>query len=205
MQRMILTMKHFPKHIISCRQTQTIIPAGRLPPKKYTSFLKLKMNWLMPIFASSIGGSRRGRHHERFTHNVLPRASFQCHHYGNEPEERVCCRSGIRQGSPTADVVNNLTAIQWSNHTDNQFDDETDISSIMGIEQYLCVRLGDTGFPHRQLQVQTLWVNFPTPTKTPTSSGRVVSHRIDVGFEYAGDCFLWTENCKAEEDTWRAM
>lgn len=73
---------------------------------------------------------------------------------------------GFDKGSPTADVVNNLTAITMEAIIRiNQFDDKTDISSIMGIEQYLCVRLGDTGFPRQQLQVQTPVGKFPTADK----------------------------------------
>lgn len=73
---------------------------------------------------------------------------------------------GFDKGSPTADVVNNLTAITMETIIRiNQFDDETDISSIMGIEQYLCVRLGDVDFPRQQLQVQTPVGKFPTADK----------------------------------------
>lgn len=69
---------------------------------------------------------------------------------------------GFDKGSSTADVVNNLTAITMEAIIRvNQFDDATDISSIMGIEQYFCVRLGDAGFPRRQLQVQTPIGKFP--------------------------------------------
>lgn len=73
---------------------------------------------------------------------------------------------GFDKGSPTADVVNNLTAITMEAIIRiNQFDDETNISSIMGIEQYLCVRLGDVDFPRQQLQVQTPVGKFPTADK----------------------------------------
>ncbi|WP_294557112.1 DUF1735 and LamG domain-containing protein [uncultured Bacteroides sp.] len=69
---------------------------------------------------------------------------------------------GFDKGSPTADVVNDLTAITMEAIIRvNRFDDATDISSIMGIEQYLCVRFGDVGFPRRQLQVQTPVGKFP--------------------------------------------
>lgn len=69
---------------------------------------------------------------------------------------------GFDKGSPTADVVNNLTALTMEAIIRiNQFDAETNITTIMGIEQYLCVRLGDVGYPRQQLQVQTPVGKFP--------------------------------------------
>lgn len=71
---------------------------------------------------------------------------------------------GFDKGSPTADVVNNMTAITMEVIVRvNQF--EKEISSIMGIEQYLCMRFGDSSFPRQQLQVQTPVGKFPGEDK----------------------------------------
>lgn len=67
---------------------------------------------------------------------------------------------GFDAGSPTADVVNNLPAVTMEVIVRvNQF--EKEISSIMGIEQYLCMRFGDSSFPRQQLQIQTPAGKFP--------------------------------------------
>lgn len=67
---------------------------------------------------------------------------------------------GFDLGSPTADVVNNLPAITMEVIVRvSQF--EKEISSLMGIEQYLCLRIGDASYPRQQLQVQTSFGKFP--------------------------------------------
>lgn len=42
-----------------------------------------------------------------------------------------------------------------------KFDKAASISSVMGVEQYLLLRFGDTGFPRQQLQVQAGAQKFP--------------------------------------------
>ena len=71
---------------------------------------------------------------------------------------------GFDKGSPTADVVNNLSAVTMEAIIRvNSFQHE--ISSIMGIEMYLQMRLGDASFPNQQLQVQTTYGKFPDASK----------------------------------------
>ncbi|SCI28188.1 DUF1735 and LamG domain-containing protein [uncultured Bacteroides sp.] len=71
---------------------------------------------------------------------------------------------GFDKGSPTADVVNNLSAVTMEAIIRvNSFQPE--ISSIMGIEMYLQMRLGDASFPNQQLQVQTTYGKFPDASK----------------------------------------
>lgn len=71
---------------------------------------------------------------------------------------------GFDKGSPTADVVNNLSAVAMEAIIRvNSFQPE--ISSIMGIEMYLQMRLGDASFPNQQLQVQTTYGKFPDASK----------------------------------------
>ena len=71
---------------------------------------------------------------------------------------------GFDKGSPTADVVNNLSAVTMEAIIRvNSFQPE--ISSIMGIEMYLQMRIGDANFPNQQLQVQTTYGKFPDASK----------------------------------------
>lgn len=71
---------------------------------------------------------------------------------------------GFDKGSPTADVVNNFSAVTMEAIIRvNSFQPE--ISSIMGIEMYLQMRLGDASFPNQQLQVQTTYGKFPDASK----------------------------------------
>ncbi|QIU96477.1 DUF1735 and LamG domain-containing protein [Bacteroides faecium] len=71
-----------------------------------------------------------------------------------------------QDGQPTATCVNNLTSVTYEAIIRvNSFDESTDISSIMGIEQYMCFRLGDASFPRQQLQFQG-----PDGSKFPTAN-----------------------------------
>lgn len=71
---------------------------------------------------------------------------------------------GFDKGSPTADVVNNLSAVTMEAIIRvSSFQQE--ISSIMGIEQYFLMRLGDSNFPNQQLQVQSTFGKFPEASK----------------------------------------
>lgn len=67
---------------------------------------------------------------------------------------------GFDAGSPTAEVVNGLKQLTFEALIrGNKFEGE--ISSIMGIEQYCLIRLGDAGFPRQQLQFSANEVKFP--------------------------------------------
>lgn len=71
---------------------------------------------------------------------------------------------GFDKGSPTADVVNNLSALTMECIIRvNNF--QSEISSIMGIEQYMLMRVGDASFPNQQLQTQTVFGKFPEASK----------------------------------------
>ena len=53
--------------------------------------------------------------------------------------------------------MNNLSAVTMEAIIRvNTFDEGTEISSIMGIEMYLQMRLGDANFPRQQLQDMTI-------------------------------------------------
>lgn len=71
---------------------------------------------------------------------------------------------GFDKGSPTADIVNNLSAVTMECiFRVNSFGKE--ISSVMGIEQYFLMRIGDANFPNQQLQTQTTFGKFPEASK----------------------------------------
>ena len=62
-------------------------------------------------------------------------------------------------------AVNGLTALTYEALIYiNEFSEDADISSVMGVEQYCLLRLGDDGFPRQQLQTQiggTAGTKFP--------------------------------------------
>lgn len=71
---------------------------------------------------------------------------------------------GFDAGSPTADVVNNMTQLTYEAIIRiNKFimPPTEDISSIMGIEQYCLFRFGDSSFPRQQLQFAANEIKFP--------------------------------------------
>lgn len=69
---------------------------------------------------------------------------------------------GFVAGSPTADVVNGLKQLTFEAIVRvNKFDPLTEISTIMGIEQYCLFRFGDLGFPRQQLQFAANEIKFP--------------------------------------------
>lgn len=69
---------------------------------------------------------------------------------------------GFEAGSPTADVVNGLKQLTFEAVIRvNKFDPLTEISTIMGIEQYCLFRFGDSSFPRQQLQFAANEVKFP--------------------------------------------
>lgn len=63
--------------------------------------------------------------------------------------------------------LNNLKAVTFEIiiRISNFDEANTDISSLMGIEQYFCFRAGDAGFPRQQLQIQTPAGKFPEANK----------------------------------------
>lgn len=74
---------------------------------------------------------------------------------------------------PDCTAWDNLTAVTFEAliYID-KFSDNANISTIMGVEQYLLLRIGDTGFPRRQLQVSAEGFGmdkFPAPDKTHKS------------------------------------
>ena len=149
---------------------QTVIPQGEVSSKPVTidfsglTDLEIDAGYLLPITIDQVSGGMGTLGGSKTICYVVRRSSAIT--TAMNLKNVYVAVPGFDKGSPTADVVNNLTAITMETIIRiNQFDDETDISSIMGIEQYLCVRLGDVDFPRQQLQVQTPVGKFPTADK----------------------------------------
>lgn len=69
----------------------------------------------------------------------------------------------LDKAGPQSDLFNGLTAVTYEIIVRvKKFDKQkAEISSVMGVEQYLLLRFGDTSFPRQQLQVQAGGSKFP--------------------------------------------
>lgn len=68
----------------------------------------------------------------------------------------------LDEAGPQSDLFNGLKAVTYEIIVRvRSFDPEVSISSVMGVEQYLLLRFGDSGFPRQQLQVQAGANKFP--------------------------------------------
>lgn len=68
----------------------------------------------------------------------------------------------LDEAGPQSDLFNGLKAVTYEIIVRvKSFNPEVSISSVMGVEQYLLLRFGDTGFPRQQLQVQAGANKFP--------------------------------------------
>lgn len=83
---------------------------------------------------------------------------------------------GFDLGSPTADVVNNLTQLTYEAIIRvNNFENE--ISSIMGIEQHCLLRIADSNFPRKQLMFCSPGdIKFPKADKSKELSEKTWYH-----------------------------
>lgn len=80
---------------------------------------------------------------------------FYVPHGGTEPIGNAAHLNGMK--SITFEIITRI----------NSFDNtQTEISSLMGIEQHFCLRVGDAGFPREQLQIQTPAGKFPEANKS---------------------------------------
>ncbi len=68
----------------------------------------------------------------------------------------------LDKAGPQSEIFNGLKAVTYEIIVRvKSFDQSASISSVMGVEQYLLLRFGDTGFPRQQLQVQAGANKFP--------------------------------------------
>ena len=148
-------------------QESVTIPAGKITSDEVSiKFLKLDeleidATYLCPLSISGVEGV--GVMDGSRTMYYLVRRSSAITTAMNLKNVYVAV-PGFDKGSPTADVVNNLSAITMEAIIRvNSFQKE--ISSIMGIEQYYLMRIGDANFPNQQLQVQSTFGKFPEASK----------------------------------------
>ena len=68
----------------------------------------------------------------------------------------------LDEAGPQSEIFNGLKAVTYEIIVRvKSFNQAVDISSVMGVEQYLLLRFGDSGFPRQQLQVQAGANKFP--------------------------------------------
>lgn len=157
-----------PETYYQLLKNEVIIPAGKTTSEevgiKFSKLdeLEIDVTYLCPL---SIGGAEGvGIMDGSRTMYYLVRRSSAITTAINLKNVYVTV-PGFDKGSPTAGVVNNLTEITMEAIVRvKEFGQE--ITSIMGIEQYLCMRIGDKAFPNRQLQVQTTFGKFPKESST---------------------------------------
>lgn len=144
--------------------SQTVIPKGETMSKPvaidFSSLTELEIDarYLLPVTIASAGdmklldGSKTIWYIVTRSSAITTAASLK----GNYFEV-----PGFDLGSPTADVVNNMAKMTYEAIIRvNKF--ENSISSIMGIEQYCLLRIGDSGFPRQQVQFSSPGdVKFP--------------------------------------------
>ena len=152
-----------PETYYQLLKTEVVLPAGKTTSEevgiKFSKLdeLEIDVTYLCPL---SIGGADGvGVMDGSRTMYYLVRRSSAITTAMNLKNIYVAV-PGFDKGSSTSDVVNNLSAVTMEAIIRvNSFQQE--ISSIMGIEQYFLMRIGDKEFPNRQLQTQTTFGKFP--------------------------------------------
>lgn len=148
---------------------QTVIPQGEISSKPVTidfsglTDLEIDAGYLLPVTIdqvssgmSTLGGSKTICYIVRRSSAITSAVNLK-NNYFEVP--------GFDKGSPSADVVNNMTQLTYEAIIRvNDFKNGTgvrEITTIMGIEQYCLFRLGDAGFPAQQLQFSCNEIKFP--------------------------------------------
>ena len=149
---------------------QTVIPQGKITSDPVTiDFLSLTdldidASYLLPVTIDQVSdgmnilsGSQSICYIVRRSSAITTAVSLK-NNYFKVP--------GFEAGSPTADVVNNMTQLTFEaiirvNDFKGSGAIAKEISTIMGIEQYCLFRIGDAGFPAQQLQFSCQENKFP--------------------------------------------
>lgn len=143
-----------------------VIPAGKVTSEMVTinffnlTELEIDVTYLLPVTIkqcsggmSTLDGSKTICYIVRRSSAITTAVSL-ANNYFEVP--------GFEAGSPTADVVNGLKQLTFEAVLRvNKFEPLTEISTIMGIEQYCLFRFGDSGFPRQQLQFAANEIKFP--------------------------------------------
>lgn len=161
----ILDAKHY-----KLSAQQTVIPEGKINSEPVTidflglTDLDIDASYLLPITIDQVSdgmnilnGSKTICYIVRRSSAITTAVSLK-NNYFKVP--------GFEAGSPTADVVNNMTQLTFEaiirvNDFKGTGDVAKEISTIMGIEQYCLFRIGDAGFPAQQLQFSCQENKFP--------------------------------------------
>lgn len=151
---------------------QAVIPKGETVSKpvqvNFASLtgLKIDKRYLLPVTISSASGGIKTLEGARTVWYMVTRSSAIT--TAASLQDNYFEVPGFDAGSPTADVVNNLTQMTYEAIIRvNRFEANSTISSVMGIEQYCLLRIGDAGFPREQLQFCSPGdVKFPKADKT---------------------------------------
>lgn len=143
-----------------------VIPAGKVTSEMVTinfsnlTDLEIDATYLLPVTIKQVSGGMGVLDGSKTICYIVRRSSAittavsLANNYFEVP--------GFEAGSPTADVVNGLKQLTFEAVLRvNKFDPLTEISTIMGIEQYCLFRFGDSGFPRQQLQFAANEVKFP--------------------------------------------
>lgn len=141
-----------------------VIPKGETVSKSISidfvglTDLEIDESYLLPISIKNVTGGMDILEGSKTIYYVVRRSSAittavsLANNYFEVP--------GFDAGSPTADVVNNLEELTFEAIIRvNEF--EGTISSVLGIEQYCLLRIGDSGFPRQQLQFTMNENKFP--------------------------------------------
>lgn len=151
-----------PKHY-KLSGTTALIPAGEAESKPVTitftglEELPLDVAYLAPVTVSNVQGGVETLDGSKTICYVVKKSSAIT--AAANLRDNYMEVPGFDAGSPTADVVNGMKALTyeaiiWMNSFDYGAigDKPVEISSIMGIEQYILLRIGDANFPRQQLQ-----------------------------------------------------
>lgn len=149
--------------------TQAVIPQGGISSKPVTidfsglTELEIDAGYLLPVTINQVsggigtlGGSKTICYVVRRSSAITSAVNLK-NNFFEVP--------GFDKGSPTANVVNNMTQLTFEaiirvNNFKNGVN-LREITTIMGIEQYCLFRLGDASFPAQQLQFSCNEIKFP--------------------------------------------
>ena len=149
---------------------QTVIPQGKITSEPVIidffglTNLDIDASYLLPVTIDQVSGGM----------NILSGSKSICYivRRSSAITTAVSLKNnyfkvpGFEAGSPTADVVNNMTQLTFEaiirvNDFKGTGTIAKEISTIMGIEQYCLFRIGDAGFPAQQLQFSCQENKFP--------------------------------------------
>lgn len=160
----MLDVKHY-----KLSSMQTVIPQGKISSNPVTidftglTELEIDAGYLLPVTINQVSGGMGTLGGSKTICYVVRRSSAIT--TAVNLKNNFFEVPGFDKGSETADVVNNMKQLTYEAIIRvNNFKNGTilrEISTIMGIEQYCLLRLGDAGFPSQQIQFSCNEIKFP--------------------------------------------